>query len=79
MRWLLKVLKMYHMLKEVTAWDMPGGSCNHLYLFEEKPKGRTAKALGYIRRGTDEVIEFKNGLVIEMRNRNFIEIKKVNV
>ena len=67
------------MLKEVTVWDMSGGSCNHLYLFEEKPKGRTSKALGYIRRGTDEVIEFKNGLVIEMRNRNFIEIKKVKI
>lgn len=67
------------MLKEVTSWNMPNGSCNHLYLFEEKPKGNTAKAIGYIRRGTDEVIEFKNGLVIEMKNRNFIEVKKVNV
>lgn len=70
---------MYHMLKEVTSWNMPNCSCNHLYLFEEKPKGKTAKAIGYIRRGTDEVVEFKNGLVIEMKNRNFIEIKKVNV
>jgi hypothetical protein len=67
------------MLKEVTSWDVLGTSCNHLYLFEEKPKGKTAKAIGYIRRGTDEVIEFKNGLVIEMRNRNFVEVKKVNV
>jgi hypothetical protein len=67
------------MLKEVTAWNMSGGSCNHLYLFEEKPKGRTAKALGYIRSGTDEVVKFKNGLVIEMKNRNFIEVKKVKI
>ena len=55
---------------------MAGAACNHVYLFEDKPKGKTVKAVGYIRQGSDEVAFFKNGLTMNLKNRTFVEVKK---
>lgn len=70
---------MYHILKETTDWKMAGSACNHLYFFEDKPKGKTVKAVGYIRQDSDEVTFFKNGLTMNLKNRTFVEVKKVKV
>ena len=70
---------MYHILKETTNWKMAGSACNHLYLFEDKPKGKTVKAVGYIRQDSDEVTFFKNGLTMNFKNRTFVEVKKVKI
>ena len=70
---------MYHILVETTHWTNSNSDCNHVYLFEDKPKGKTGKSIGYIRRGTDEVVFFRNGLTIDFRNRNFVEVKKVKI
>ena len=70
---------MYHILKETTDWKMADSACNHLYLFEDKPKGKTVKAVGYIRQDSDEVTFFKNGLTMNFKNRTFVEVKKVKI
>ena len=58
---------------------MAGSTCNHVYLFEDKPKGKTVKAVGYIRQDSDEVAFFKNGLIMNFKNRTFVEVKKVKI
>ena len=58
---------------------MAGSACNHLYLFEDKPKSKTVKAVGYIRQDSDEVTFFKNGLTMNFKNRTFVEVKKVKI
>jgi hypothetical protein len=58
---------------------MADSACNHLYLFEDKPKSKTVKAVGYIRQDSDEVAFFKNGLIMNFKNRTFVEVKKVKV
>ena len=45
-----------------------------VYIFEQKPKGKIAKAVGYISHLTDEVKWFGIPLDIDLRHRKFVEV-----
>jgi hypothetical protein len=62
----------YHLLKEVTDYgdNIKGG----IYIFDTKPKGRTMQVIGYIGPKTDEVKWFTNGLKIDTKGRQFVQI-----
>ncbi len=61
--------KKFHIYQETTDW---GEDCpNHVYVFLEQPKNRTAKCMGYIRAGTKELFRFKNPYTIDLRGRTF--------
>jgi hypothetical protein len=60
----------YHIYQETTEWQEPG-QANHVYVFLEQPKNRTAKCMGYIRAGTEAVFKFKKPYSIDLRGRTF--------
>ena len=62
--------KKFYIYLETTKWD-EAGTPNHVYIFTEIPKNRTAKAIGYVRAGTKEVFKFKNPYTIDLRGRTF--------
>ena len=63
--------KKFHIYQETTDW---GDQCpNHVYIFTEKPTGRTAKAIGYVRAGTKTVERWKKPYTIDLRGRTFQE------
>ena len=61
--------KKFYVYQETTEWGE--GVPNHVYIFTEIPKNRTAKAIGYVRAGTKEVFKFKNPYTIDLRGRTF--------
>lgn len=64
----------YYIYVETTKWDEPDQP-NHVYIFLEPPKLRTAKCMGYVRAGTKEVFRFKNPYSIDLRGRTFEALK----
>jgi hypothetical protein len=64
----------YHIYQETTKWT-DGSTANHVYVFSDRPSGRTAKALGYIRQGEQKVFRFKNPLTLDLRGRTFEALK----
>ena len=64
----------YHIYQETTEWDEPNQP-NHVYVFLEAPKNRTAKCMGYIKAGTKELFRFKNPYSIDLRGRKFEALK----
>lgn len=64
----------YHIYQETTNWvgDFP----NHVYIFKEKPTGRTAKAIGYVRAGTTQVEMFSKPMVFDLKDRAFKELDR---
>lgn len=61
--------KKFYIYQETTKWgeEVP----NHVYIFTEIPKNRTAKAIGYVRAGTKEVFKFKTPYTIDLKGRTF--------
>ena len=51
--------------QEVTDWDIP----NHTYML------KNGKCLGYIKNGTDELIEFSKPLFFDGKRRKFNKIR----
>jgi len=64
----------FYIYQETTKWA-EGESGNHIYVFVDKPSGRTAKAIGYVRRGTDKVFRFSSPLTLDLRGRTFEAVK----
>ena len=60
----------YYIYLETTVWQ-EAGQPNHVYVFLEKPKNRTAKCMGYIKAGTKELIRFKNPYTLDLKARTF--------
>jgi hypothetical protein len=56
-------------LRETTEWDVP--VANGIYIFEKKPTGRTAKAIGFIAKGTTEPRIFNKPYTIDFKFRTF--------
>jgi len=63
----------YTLFQETTVWAAEGIP-NHIYVFDGKPKARVAKAIGYIRRGTDKFHVFQSPMQIDMRGREFKDV-----
>ena len=60
----------YHIYQETTQWQ-EAGQANHVYVFLEVPKLRTAKCMGYIRAGTKELFSFKKPMTLDLKGRSF--------
>ena len=66
--------KKYYIYVETTKWDSDSAP-NHVYIFTEVPKNRTAKAIGYVRAGTKTVERWKNPYTLDLRGRTFEALK----
>jgi hypothetical protein len=64
----------FYIYQETTQWDEPNQP-NHVYVFLEAPKLRTAKCMGYVKAGTKELFRFKNPLTLDLRGRKFEALK----
>lgn len=64
----------YHIYQETTEWDMD--MPNHVYIFKDRLAGRTAKAIAYVRAGTNQVQKFKQPMVLDLKDRSFVELDK---
>ena len=62
-----------YIYRETTRWD--GNFPNHVYVFTEKPKGRAAKCIAYVKAGTKEVIKFNKPMDMDLRGRTFEELQ----
>ena len=65
--------KKYYIYQETTVW--PDGYPNHVYIFTEVPKNRTAKAIGYVKAGSKTVERWKNPYTLDLRGRTFEALK----
>jgi hypothetical protein len=63
----------YHIYLETTVWPDPGQP-NHVYIFNEPPKGRAVRAIGYIRAGTKTLQRFREPRSIELKDRTFVPL-----
>jgi hypothetical protein len=66
-----KLIKVY---QETTEWNDSNGA-NHVYIFNEKVSGRTAKAIAYIPAGSTKVHKFRTPLTLDLKGRTFEEVK----
>ena len=64
----------FYIYQETTEWDEPNQP-NHVYVFLEVPKLRTAKCMGYIKAGTEELFKFKKPYTLDLRGRKFEALK----
>lgn len=62
--------KKYFIYVETTVWDADTAP-NHVYVFLEQPKGRTARCMGYVRAGTKDLFKFKNPYTLDLKGRTF--------
>jgi hypothetical protein len=62
--------KKYYIYLETTEWQEPT-QANHVYVFLEAPKNRTAKCMGYVRAGTKELFKFKQPMTLDLKGRTF--------
>ena len=63
-----------YIYQETTEWEEPNQP-NHIYIFTEKPTGRSARCMGYVKSGTKSVFKFKKPYDIDLRGRKFEEVK----
>lgn len=62
--------KKYYIYLETTVWDEPN-TPNHVYVFLEPPKNRTARCMGYVRAGTKDLFKFKKPYTLDLKGRTF--------
>ena len=60
----------HYIYLETTQWD-EATQPNHVYVFTEPPKQRTAKAVAYVRAGTKELFRFKKPITLDLKGRSF--------
>ena len=64
----------HHIYQETTKWtDSDAG--NHVYIFDSKPSGRSATAIGYVPVGKTTVVKFTTPLKLDLKGRTFEELK----
>jgi hypothetical protein len=61
----------HKVLLETTEWDMDFQP-NHTYIVEG---GRSGRALGYVKKGTEAVIWFSKPMPFDRKHRTFKELK----
>jgi hypothetical protein len=57
---------------ETTVWT--DGGANHVYIFKDKPAGRSATAIAYVPAGTKLLKKFKKPLTLDLKGRSFVEL-----
>ena len=62
-----------YIYQETTVWTDSQGA-NHVYIFAEKPSGRSATAIGYVPVGTSKVHKFRTPLKLDLKGRTFVEL-----
>lgn len=60
----------HYIYRETTEWTDSNGA-NHIYIFLEAPKGRTARAVGYIPAGGSKVQKLKQPMTLDLKARSF--------
>jgi hypothetical protein len=63
----------YWICVETSKWQ-ESTQANHVYVFTEQPKGRSAKCIGYVQKGTKNLIKFKNPISLDLKGRTFAEL-----
>ena len=63
----------HYIYLETTTWQ-ESTQANHVYVFTEPPKQRTAKAIGYVRAGTKELFRFKKPMTLDLKDRTFVAL-----
>ena len=53
---------------------LEGGGANHVYVFADKPAGRSARAIAYVPAGSKVLQRFKKPLDLDLRGRTFVEL-----
>lgn len=64
--------KLTKIMLETTVWT--DGGANHVYIFKEKPSGRSGRAIAYVPAGSKVVQRFKKPLDLDLKGRTFIEL-----
>jgi len=64
--------KLIKIMQETTKWE--NGGANHVYIFKEKPSGRSARAIAYVPAGSKVVQRFKKPLDLDLKGRTFVEL-----
>ena len=64
--------KLIKIMQETTEWE--NGGANHVYIFKEKPSGRSARAIAYVPAGSKVVQRFKKPLDLDLKGRTFVEL-----
>jgi hypothetical protein len=60
----------HYIYLETTVWE-EATQANHVYVFTEEPKGRTAKCMGYVKAGSKDLFKFKKPYTLDLRQRTF--------
>ena len=63
----------HHIYEETTQWD-DGSQANHVYVFNDKPSGRSATAVAYVPVGSTKVHKFRTPLKLDLKGRTFKEL-----
>ena len=67
---------MYTLLRETTQWA-DGTKANFVYAFVDKPGKRLGNAVGYINHLSDEFNVFSKPMMIDMKERSFVEVSNL--
>jgi hypothetical protein len=59
-----------HIYQETTQWADSNGA-NHVYIFEDRPSGRSATAIAYVPYGQTKVHKFRTPLKLDLKGRTF--------
>ena len=62
-----------HIYLETTEWTDSSGA-NHIYVFTDRPSGRTAKIVAYVPAGKDRVQKLRTPMTIDLKGRTFKEL-----
>lgn len=65
-----KSIKVY---QETTEWTDSNGA-NHIYIFKDRPDGRSAAAIAYIPAGQTKVHKFRVPMKLDLKGRTFKEL-----
>jgi hypothetical protein len=64
---------MHYIYQETTQWA-DSMDANHVYVFTERPTGRTATAIAYVPAGKTRVVRFRTPLKLDLKGRNFTKL-----
>ncbi len=59
-----------YIYRETSTWSDSSGA-NHIYVFTEPPRGRTATAIAYVPAGSNKVHKLRTPLKLDLKYRTF--------
>jgi len=65
--------KSIKIMLETTEWA-DGQGANHVYVFADKPSGRSARAIAYVPAGSKVLQKFKKPMDLDLKGRTFVEL-----